>query len=599
MTGLDAPAGDPVALDDAVHSLHATEQALEQAARDIASTLADGAGQAIGAMTDRGGRASHALAAAHARYRGARTALRDYAVELHRFHRDAHAAMDLDDAAMSQWHHARYRQDHARAALREAALNPHDPATRDLWQREYDHATQAVDHAQRSSAEAHSRYAAAQERLDDAAQEAMGRIVAAFDGTNDDWRDYLAEGLAFVTHLIDEVADWATAFFAEVMELVADAVALYLTAVLVAAAAIMVAVVLVQLLVTLEAVVAAIIVTAIVMILAVLAELLLLMAVGKEAMSIADALGLEGVERIRFVMLALAAACPPLALFIQSRIQDELSKPTPEVRRLDAATLTSSQRDARDSLDASAPSDVADLLTWAGQVDTIGGDSQAVVDIARVVDESGEVSWIVTLPSTADWVVAGDKGAPNDLDADLMLILFPELRTQYESAVLDAMAKAGIPPGDPVVLTGWSLGGIMGGSLIESGAGGYHYTGLVCAGSPIDHMAIAPDVPVVQVKHTLDPVHRADLIDSVPDTAHHVSLWDGPASHGASTDLKTGNLVGHDNGDYVDTLDDHLAYRGLHGGLDLNDDFAAVLPWDDPNTPQHVRVEHTQYAFHE
>jgi hypothetical protein len=76
-------------------------------------------------------------------------------------------------------------------------------------------------------------------------------------------------------------------------------------------------------------------------------------------------------------------------------------------------------------------------------------------------------------------------------------------------------------------------------------------------------------------------------------------VWDGPRSDGASPGIKTGNVVGHANGDYVDTLRDHLAHNALNGGPDLNDGFANVMPWDDPNTPQHVVVEHRQFAFNE
>ncbi|NTV39227.1 MAG: hypothetical protein HGA51_04620, partial [Demequinaceae bacterium] len=373
-----------------------------------------------------------------------------------------------------------------------------------------------------------------------------------------------------------------------VLELVVEAVAMFLAAVVVAVAVIVLAIMLVQLLSILAVAVAAIVVVAIALLVAVLAELVFLAAVGTRASLTASALGLDGPDRIRFVVTALELACPFLALFIQSRIQNELSKPVPDVEEIKPSTL-----------DPKTPDTVDDLLAWAGQVDAAGGSTRAVVDIAHIVDEQGNASWIVTLPSTEDWVVGGDKGAPNDLDADLMLLLYPELRCQYEAAVLKAMAQAGIPHGDPVVLTGWSLGGIMGGSLIESRAGGYHYAGLVCAGSPIDHMAIPQGVPVVQVKHSLDPVHRADMIDDVADTPHHKSLWDGPRSGGASSQIKTGNLVGHSNGDYVDTLKDHLSFNANHGGPDLNADFREVLPWDDPATQGRVVVEHRQYAFSE
>lgn len=599
MTTLSAPAGNPAALDDSVLRLLATERALGDAVRDLAASITEGSGRAIDAVQDRSGRAQAALGAAHARYQGARVAVQDYAVELHRFHRDAHHAMDDDATAQWQLRRAEQQRDDAQRQLRSACLNPEDPAAIDRWRQAYDQTQRTVAQAQDASATAHAQYEEAAARLEDAAVTAMGRIVAAFEGTNDGWRDYVGEALDRAMHLVDDMAEWARSFFKDVLASVMDAVAAYLAALVLTVGAIVLAIVLTQLATLVTAVVAAALVVAIVTIVAALVELLLLMRVGAIALSVADALGLEGSDRIRFVVLAVVIACPPLAMFIQARIRNELSRPAPKVTRLDPAALTPSQQSAMRALDASAPGTIGDLLTWAGQVDAIGGDTQAVVDVARVVSEAGDVSWIVTLPSTADWVITGDKAAPNDLDADLMLMLFPHLRTQYELAVLAAMEAAAIPQDEPVVLTGWSLGGIMGGSLIEAGAGSYQYTGLVCAGSPIDHMAIGAQIPVVQVKHTLDPVHRTDLIDAVPDTAHHLALWDGPASQGASTGIKTGNLVGHDNGDYVDTLNDHLAYNSLRGGVDLNDQFAAVLPWDDPNTPQHVRVEHTQYAFSE
>ncbi|NYI39926.1 hypothetical protein [Demequina lutea] len=599
MTTLSAPAGNPAALDESVRQYLVTERALERAASDIASSIAEGSGRAIEAASNRSGKAQSALAQAHGRYQGARAALQDYSVELHRFHADANAAIRDEEAAQAHLHWAQYQLDHAEQQLRVASMNPNDPYTTEEWRHAHLVARNAVDHAQQASADAHTEYAAALSRLDSAAHSTMRRIVAAFEGTNDGWRDYANEAINAFTHLLDDLAEWAISFLQEVLTLVAQAVAIFLVAVLVAAAVIAFAIVLVQLLVILAAVVAAIVVLAIVALVAVLAELMLLFSVGARALLTANTLGLKGLDRIRFVVNALEAACPPLALFILSRIENELSKPVPDVREIDPSTLTADKVKALGALDTDAPEDVADLLEWAGIVDDVGGDAQAVVDVARIVDEQGDVSWIVTLPSTEDWVLGGDKGAPNDLDADLMLILYPELRCQYEEAVLKAMGQAGIPQGDPVVLAGWSLGGIMGGSLIESHAGGYNYAGLVCAGSPIDHLAISPNIPVLQVKHMLDPVHRADMIDDVPDTAHHLSVWDGPRSDGASTDIKTGNLMGHKNTDYVDTLQDHLRYNATNGGPDLNSDFAVVLPVDDPTTPEHVVVEHTQYAFSE
>jgi thioesterase domain-containing protein len=57
-------------------------------------------------------------------------------------------------------------------------------------------------------------------------------------------------------------------------------------------------------------------------------------------------------------------------------------------------------------------------------------------------------------------------GALNDLSADAMLALFPGLETQYKKAVWDALESSGALASDaPIMLTGWSLGGMMAGDL--------------------------------------------------------------------------------------------------------------------------------------
>jgi hypothetical protein len=304
-----------------------------------------------------------------------------------------------------------------------------------------------------------------------------------------------------------------------------------------------------------------------------------------------ERLGVEGLAQIQLVLAAACAVCPPLAVLLVTRIADEVRKPAPTVSPLKADDVE--DRAALRELDSAVPSNAADVLSWAGLVDQVGGDQRAVVDVAKVTHEDGSVAWIVTVPSTQDWVLGGDKGASNDLDADLVLHLFPGLRTQYERGVLDAMAQAGIPPEDPVLLSGWSLGGIGGGRLIESDVGGYRYEGLICAGSPIDHMAIPQDVNVLQVKHTMDVVHRTDLIEANRDTTRHVALWDGPRSGGVAP-LQANPIGAHSNAAYVETLrantlaDDSASY--------LFRDFYAI---DDPATAAVPRVEHVQYEFSE
>jgi len=592
---LAPPPGSPAALQTSIDQLAATEAALADAAARIEATLAEGEGQSIEELRSRSERATAGMRAAHERYAAATSALRDYAVELNRFHSEAYAAIaSYDDAAArlatAQWSYAE-----AQREVLTAALQPDLPHLLEEARQARRNAQLAVEVATEAMEAARQAYLHACEVIAEAAKVAAQRIKAGFDATVDSLLDRLHDLWENFTNLLESIVEWALNFFQQVLELIAAAVEMFLTALLV----VLLVIVLIVALVIALVLIAALLTVVVTLVTLIVAELLKMFMAGFIGNRIADVLGLEGADKLRFIVAMVSAVSPAFGIFVVSRLIDEALKPAPEVTQLDEFSLSADQSEALSQLDTMRPRDVADLLEMAGLVDTVGGADQAVVNVTRIVDEQGNVSWIVTLPSTMDWVVDGDKGAPNDLDADLMLMLYPELRTQYEKAVLDAMSQAGIGANEPVVLTGWSLGGIMAGSLIEDGAGDYSYAGLVCAGSPIDAMAIAPDVPVIQVKHTLDPVHRLDIIDSVPPRDGMIELWDGQRSGGASDTIRTGNGVGHHNGDYVATLEDHLAYNSARG-IDLNKDFASTaFPVDDPRTPERVTVSHQQYAFHE
>jgi predicted nucleic acid-binding Zn-ribbon protein len=595
VSALDAPAGNPAALQTSIDQLAATEAALSDAAARIEATLADGDGKSIEELRSRSGRATAGMQAAHERYSAATAALREYEVELNRFHNEAYAAIAAYDEAASRLATAQWSLAEAERQVVEAALQPDLPQLLEEARQLRRNARRAVDAATEAMAVAHQTYVNACEAIAEAARIAAERIKAGFDATVDSLLDRLQDLWDGFTNLLASIVEWAISFFQQVLEVIAAAVELFLTALLV----VLLVIALIAVLVIALVLLVVLLVVVVALITMIVAQLLEMFLAGYVGYRIADLLGLEGADRLRLIVGMVSAVCPAFGIFVVSRLLDEAMKPAPEVKELDESGLEPTEAAALDQLDNMVPQDVADLLEMAGLVDTVGGADQAVVNVTRIVDEQGNVSWIVTLPSTMDWVVGGDKGAPNDLDADLMLMLFPELRTQYEKAVLDAMAQAGIGQNEPVVLAGWSLGGIMAGSLIEDGAGGYAYSGLVCAGSPIDEMAVPKDVPVIQVKHTLDPVHRLDMVDSIPPRDGMVELWDGPRSGGASDTIRTGNAVGHHNGDYVATLESHLAYNSANG-VNLNDPFASnAFPVDDPNTPERVTVSHQQFAFHE
>lgn len=587
MTTLHVPAGDPVALDQAVDRYAHTQAAIERAADDLLAAMCDGEGRAMAALGQTVDDAEVALMAAHGRYQGTTGALRDYVVALATFHRAARAAMESEEDTLRRLEGAERAVAQAGDALRWASVDPSEVGELDRAQREWWAATVARDATLADLESPRADYALAQAHLDEAAQVAIGGIVASFDGTNDGFMDHVDSAFAAAGQVLNDVADWARHFLAGALGVVVAAVEAYLAAVTLAIVIVALAVALVAFVSLAVAALAAVLA----LVIGALVSLLVVVLAGAAMFELTEKLGFDGLAQLRLVLAAACAVCPLLAVAIVTRVADEAGKPTPPVRVLRA-------RDAKDlaalrELDAAIPSHAGDVLAWAGLVDQVGGDQRAVVDIARVTHENGSVAWIVTLPSTQDWVVGGDKPAPNDLDADIVLELFPEIRTQYERAVLEAMAQAGIPPGDPVLLSGWSLGGIVGGRLIESRQGGYRYEGLVCAGSPIDHMAIPSEMRVLQVKHAMDVVHRADLVDDIPDTSRHVSLWDGPRSGGAAP-LHANPIAAHSSAAYVETL---LANTVADDSASaMFSDFYAI---DDPATAAVPSVRHVQYEFSE
>lgn len=586
------PDGNPSELALCVDRYELAEQAIAAAVVGLVRVVMGGEGHSIDALDDKSLAASEHLSQAQGRYQGTRAALRSYCVDLEAFHTAATHAIERDESARETLNDAGRDLIDAAYHARLAAMNPQDQASIDHWHAQVRLARLRVDAAQDEIAAAATHYGVAARTFEEAAQRAIALIEDSFDGTNDGRWDRIAHAFSEVGSFLTSLSDWATDVLKAAFASVAAAIATFVIALVL----VMAVIALLGLLVVLLVVAVAFVIN---LLIGVMAALVVLLGVGYVANDAATALGADDLTRIRVVLAALTIACPVLGHFLLHRIVGEVFKPAPKVALLDPASVhdhdasTVSRREqALADLEARVPDSVDDFLWQAGAVDTIGGAAQTVVDIAKIVHEDGTVTWIVTLPSTKDWVVPSDQGATNDLDADLLLLALPGLQSQYEKAALDAMAQAGIGRGEPVLVTGWSLGGLLAGHLAETGAGGYTYGGVVAAGSPIDQLSISADIPVIQVKHMRDLVHRTDLIDSVADEGSHVSLWDGARS-GIGVDLKT-DTMGHNAFQYHQTLEQHV---GANQGL--NDAFWDFFVVDDPNHTGKPTIEHVQYAFSE
>lgn len=158
------------------------------------------------------------------------------------------------------------------------------------------------------------------------------------------------------------------------------------------------------------------------------------------------------------------------------------------------------------------PVNLADL---ASRVPSTGG-AAPQVRVERYPAADG-ARYAVYVGGTAEvrgsdpWDLASDLAAVADAPADSV------------AATADAMRGAGIGPGDPVLMVGYSQGGLIAARLAESGD--FAVTGILALGSP----AATPEVPLLGLEHTDDPVPA--LAGAAPPSPSTVrverSLFDG------------------------------------------------------------------------
>ncbi len=238
-----------------------------------------------------------------------------------------------------------------------------------------------------------------------------------------------------------------------------------------------------------------------------------------------------------------------LASYLASRLALDVAKPTPDLTLTDEWDAASGSDHYRESMEAAA------------KIDYAGGDTSTVIEVIEVLDENGErVGWRVVLPSTQDWedggwIVGkdntGDLGGLNDLDSNLALMLTPSQQAAYERAVYQAMLKAGVGPDDPVMLTGWSQGGIMAGTLASDPDCAFNIQAVFVSGAPIDAMNIPDSVSVLSVQHVGDVVATLDgpvsagphsgpnwatIVAEVPINPQTKAPYEQPHSPGAYTE---------------------------------------------------------------
>lgn len=512
----DVFAGQPDALGTRADELRTSANAIVQATEALNALVEGQASKAIDAVTTVAAKTKATLEKAETRYTGTASALHTFAVELAPIQATARTALQNADYYETRSYRTESDINDNQIAITRAEAE--GLPTDDLWD-EYRRLNNSLGSARQSVQDAQQTLQRARDDIRTAADRAISAIETATaegaDSFADDWNQFWGG----VGDLFASIAQWAQEVFTSLASALIDIIATIVTA----------------LLVTLLLVVALVAAIALLAVLVLAPELLIPLL-----------LAIAGV-----VVLIVAS-------IIAVRVASDVGKETPTVKPYEPRH------------DAGSPEGVKDVFGEAAFVDNEGGADNTVVKIEKIVAADGSVSWRIVLPSTQDWqalasTMSGedfelfkamkDSGAVNDVDSNMALVLFPSLRTQYERAVIDAMQQAGIkggPDGDPVMLVGFSQGGILAGHLAAYRSDSYNFAAIVVCGAPIDNMPIPDSTRVISVQHEGDPVPSLDFLTAPPDRDNWTTITD--TAPGDPSDVSQI----HNARQYGITLDDHL-----------------------------------------
>ncbi|MFV0459892.1 MAG: hypothetical protein ACK5MT_14100 [Actinomycetales bacterium] len=219
------------------------------------------------------------------------------------------------------------------------------------------------------------------------------------------------------------------------------------------------------------------------------------------------------------------------------------------------------------------------------------------VIVERVPQQDGTNRWVVYLPPTNDWGVDGGP-YPSDLTSNVEMVAKQGMRpggSQPDAveAGLSAMRQAGIGADEPVMLVGFSQGGITAATLASDPQirRRYQVAGVLTAGAPISEFEFPDDVQVLTLENSTDPIPELDGLNN-PDRPSWVSverdvLAADSASPVAARMADGETFAGH----YLD------GYVELAGMVDASDD-PSVQAWRTSMAdfmPADATVESTLY----
>lgn len=488
---MSALPGDPTLVESGGDLLVTQANQIQKAADDLWNLTFHSDAKALSAVSEKSAETAASLETAETRYRGVGESLRTYAVELKAAHQRANEAAGSEAAQgrAAANHETSVRNLEQRARLLEANGAP----APNVYQAEQQlaEARYLLRSAEQGAAQAHAAVEQARRDMNAAAERAATRIKGVLSESNQGALDHIRNFFEGVGSLFASIAEWAKGFFADLWASLKRVIMTVATLLFVALVLILIAVI---------------------------------------AFAVSAVLG--------WIVVAVLVI---LAAVLLISILTDVVKPTPTVSQSEVDPNTTKR-----------PDGIGEALDETSEVDDAAAtdpndssfmdhdpDAESVVKVSKVVDSDGTVRWRVALPSTQEWLTwlhGSDGGAVNDLDSNLALMLTPALQTQYERAVMEAMRQAGVGKDDPVMLVGFSQGGIMAGHLASYNSQ-YNWQAVVVSGAPIDGMPIPNHVSVVSVQHNGDPVPRLDTITNgvigSPDRSNWLTIRvDSPDSSG-------------------------------------------------------------------
>lgn len=207
-------------------------------------------------------------------------------------------------------------------------------------------------------------------------------------------------------------------------------------------------------------------------------------------------------------------------------------------------------------VDAASRVELWDLASVVTSQSLLSG--RPVVRVVETPRPDGSSAWVLQIPGTQVWDPRAGPVA-HDLTSDVRLMGGEEgvLAVAAVDALAQAQTASGrLGRGDPVMVTGHSLGGIAAMAIgADAGVRGrFRVTHVVTAGAPVGHVDVPDDVVVLSLEHVDDPVHRADLVPN-PERANWTTVrrdvpggrillpGAGPREHAALTYRETARLA--------------------------------------------------------